>query len=75
MFTLDQLEFVADTFFSPFGDVAGINLHGVAVHFFGDDEATTKSNLYSCDNRMADNFTCSRSKVDGRWRSTGTSGF
>lgn len=74
-FTPDQMEFVADTFFSPFGDLAGTNYRNVEVKLFGEETATVSSSLYSFENLLFDGFTYSWSKVDGRWYSDSSCDF
>jgi hypothetical protein len=67
MFTPNQLEFVADTFFKPFGDLAGTNYRNVTVELLGNDLAKTDAALYSFNNLLFSGFAYSWSKVDGRW--------
>ena len=64
---LDQVEFLFESVFSPFGDLAGINHRDVTVRLFKDDTAITESIMYEFDDVLFSSYSYSFSKVDGNW--------
>ena len=65
--TLEQVEFVFDSVFSQYGDLAGYNQRDVTVRIFKDDTALTESIFYEFDNVLFSSFQYSFIKVDGEW--------
>ena len=51
------------------GDLAGINHRNVTFKLLSDDLASTESSIYSFESLLADGFTYTWSKVDGKWYS------
>lgn len=69
IFTLAQIEFLADNIFNTSGNMAGTNYRDVTVQIYGEDTAKTESNLYEYDTVIFENYSHSWSKVDGNWYS------
>ncbi len=65
--TLDQVEFLFESVFSQYGDLAGISHRDVTVRLFQDDTALAELIKYEFDYVLFSSFSYSFSKVDGNW--------
>lgn len=62
-----QLDFVFESVFGPYGELAGMSQRDLTIRTFKDDTALTESTFYEYEDVLFERFSYGFSKIDGTW--------